>query len=299
MPFCANCGADVAADAAYCPRCGFKGTVAARPVMPAPAPSTYASSPGRVLLPLRRLSWGLILLCAYMGVIAWAGIQETFFPAPPTPPVYFIDMTAPLLLANVMILLVPFAMLLFLGLGVQGLRAEVPEVRDHMTWRLGSHTVTATRLITYLFAAIILSFFLEAGIIAAWALIGGAAPDLSLFLGASFEAFIVAFGWCLMVFPAKALGPWTTPVETEVVSLAILLITAAALFDVAMQFVVAFVPASSIASSAGSSMGPIPPWAQGFSALGAFAGVLAVAWINRRIVHRMRRAPDRGVPAAV
>ncbi len=299
MLFCGNCGAEVDADAAYCSRCGFKGTVAVRPVLPPEAPSTYAGSPERVLLPLRRLSWGLILLSAYMGVIAWAGIQETFFPAPPSPPVYLVDMTAPLLLANVMILLVPLAMLLFLGLGVQGLRAEVPEIRDRLAWRFGSHIVTAKRLITYLFAAIILSFFVEAGIIAASVSIGGPADDLSLFLGASFEAFIVAFGWCLMVFPAKAVRPWTTPVETRVISLAILLITAAALFDVAMQFVVAFVPASSFASSAGSSMGPIPPWAQGFSALAAFAGVLAVAWINRRIVHRMRRAPARGAPAPV
>ncbi len=257
-------------------------------------PQTHA--PEVALFPLRTLSWGVILLTAYMGLIAWAGLQATFFPAPPSPPVYLVDMPAPLLVVNALIIVMPLAMLLFIGLGLQGLRLNVPDAKRGLTWQVGSRILAPGRVIALLIAAAVLSFLVEAGVVALAVLFGAPTSGVFLMVGATFESILVALGWCLMVFPAKTIGPWTTPKETMVVKAAIWLISGAALFAIAAQFIAAAFEAAGGQTSAGSSLSS-PSWVQGVSGLVAFAGLFVVAWINRRIVHRLKRETVKAAPS--
>ncbi len=295
MPYCSNCGVEVPPEAAYCPRCGFRGAVETRPELPSTFPPLSMLIPGEPLVHMRRLSWGVILLAAYMGLLAWAGLQETFVPQPPSPPVSLAQMPAPLLLVNAALLLFPLCTLLCLGVGLLGLRANVPGVKERLTWRIGTFVVGPLRLFGLLIAAIVVTVLLELGVVVVATLAGGGAAVPSLILEASFETLLVAFGWCLMVVPARALGPWTRPIESEVLSVAVCAISLSALFASAAQFVVAGLGATAVHPTEATPS--VPPWVQGFSALAAAAGVFAVAWIARRIMHRMEQAPAQATAA--
>ncbi len=245
----------------------------------------------------------MILLTGYMGLIAYAGLQEAFFPAPPTPPIYFIDMPAPLLALNaVLVLLLPLGTLFFLGAGLLGLRATVPAVRNRLTWHLGSILLGPLRLAGLVIAAMIVVFLVWAAVALAIFLGGGAASGLAsggtLFVDALMESLIVAFGWCLMVFPAKATGPWTTRAETRSVSVAIWVINAAALGAAAAQFIVAGIETPVVLANPGATPPAVPPWVQGFTGLAAFASLVVVAWITRRIVHRLARTSSGAAPSS-
>ncbi len=246
----------------------------------------------------------MVLLTGYMGLIACAGLQEAFFPAPPTPPVYFVDMPAPLLALNaVLVLVLPLGTLFFLGAGLLGLRATVPEVRSRLTWRVGSIVLGPLRLAGLVILAMIIVFLVWMAFAIAVFLGGGAASDLStgasLFVDATMEALIVAFGWCLMVFPAKTIGPWTTRWESRSVSAAIWVISAAALGAAAAQYIVAGIGTAKVLADPAATPPAVPMWVQGFTGLAAVGGLLVLTWIARRIVHRMRRAPTRAVPLPV
>ncbi len=288
MPFCGNCGADVRADAEYCPRCGFQGVVATKPEVSSETLPALAPTADRSLPHLRRLSWGIVLLTGYMALIAWAGLQATFFPQPPSAPVYLVDMSAPLLLANALILLLPLCMLLFIGAGLLGLRASAPALRGRLTWRLGRWVLGPLRLVGLVLLAIVVGFGAMVGLASVTSIGGGWATGPSLFTDAAAEALFVVFGWCLMVFPAKAIGPWTTLKESKAVSAASLVISCAALFAAVAPFVAAATGHSAVAPSASSY--PVPPWVQGFSGLAAVMGLFTVAWVARRIVHRTEHA---------
>ena len=289
-PFCANCGAEAAPGEPYCPRCGFRGTVPTKPELRAAGPSPAAPEGPPALTHLRVLSWRLILLAVYMGILAWSGLQTAFFPQPPSAPIYLVDMPAPLLAVNAALLLLPVCTLLFLGLGLMGLRAEIPEVRERLTWRLGPVVFGPLRLIGLLILLAVLAVVAGLALYALAHLGGGTVPAASLFLDAGFEALFVAFGWCLMVFPAKALAPWTTRNEGKLVTAASLLITVAAILEAGVWFVAAGVGAATAAADAGGAVAPTHPWADGLTALAAFLGLLLVAWVARRLVHRMRGA---------
>lgn len=300
MPFCANCGAEVGVEAPYCPKCGFRGAMATRPPGLPAGPGALPVLTRGPRLHLRRLSWGLVLLAAWMGLLAWAGIGNTFFPTPPSEPVYLVDMPAPLLAMNAVILLLPVLCLFLLGLGLLGLRTSVPEVRDRLSWRLGPLILGPLRLIGLLILAAILAVVVSLGLyFAAFQSGGTAVPSASLFSDAAFEALFIAMGWCLMVFPAKAIGPWATRRESGALMIAVFLISAAALFEAAMQFVAAWVGASLLAANPDASVPPAYPWADGFSALGAVLGLVVIAWVARRMVHRLSRAavPSAPLPA--
>ncbi len=258
-------------------------------------PSPLAPTTEPAFLHLRLLSWGLILLAVWMGLLAWSGLQTTFFPSPPTAPVYFVDMPAPLLAANAALLLLPTCTLLFLGLGLAGLRANVPEARGRLTWRLGRVVLGPLHLIGLLVLFIVLTVVIAVAIAAVALLGGGTASSAFLFVGAAFEALLIAFGWCLMVFPARAISPWTSRAEGGAVTLAVFVISGAALFEAAVSFVAAGVGASMLLANPRADVPPTYPWAQGFSALAAVAGLLVVAWVARRIVHRMGRSSARAV----
>ena len=241
------------------------------------------------MLNMRRLSWGLILLTTYMVVFAWKGLQDAFFPPPPTPPVYLIDMVAPALAANVALLLLPVCTLLFLGAGLVGLGGNVPEARDRLQWRLGRRIMGPLSVAGLLLLSVLLAAGI--GVVVDAVVYPGVdvGTDASLFFNAAGGTLVVALGWGLMIFPAKAMTLWSRTREAAAVRLATVVISAAALVEGSVGLVAAGVGVSMLAANPSAGVPPAYPLADGFTALAAVAGLLVIAWVARRIVHRMRR----------
>jgi hypothetical protein len=260
-------------------------------------PPVFQPPGEKVLLYLRRLSVGIILLAVLMAFIAESGIGETFLPGQASPPVPQAVARASDLVAPVLLAIDIVACLVLLGWGLSSLRAAVPEVRDRLTWRLGPVIFTPALVIAVPVLLAVVVFPVALSAVALLALGGGRMPPASLFLGAVYEGLVVAVGWCLMVFPAKALEPWTTTGESTALKVAVLAISAAALFDAGVQFIVAGEGASVLTADPTAAVPVAPPWVQGFSALAAAAALLVVSWLARRIVHRMQQAPAQGAPS--
>ena len=229
-------------------------------------------------------------------MVADTGLVNAFAPLPPSEPVLFVEMpTADLVVAGGLMLL-PVACLLCLGLGLMGLRASVPEVRGRLTWRLGRFVLGPLRLIGLLLLLAVIAVAVSVALYAVAYLSGGAVPTWDLFIEAGFEALLIAVGWCLMVFPAKALGLWTTRTEGKAVVAATLVISIAALLEAGVWFIAAAVGAAMLAADPSADVPPTYPWADGFTALAAVVGLLVVAWVARRIVHRMKRSSAQAAP---
>ncbi len=238
---------------------------------------------------LRRLSLGIILLAVWMAFFAESGIGEAFFPLSPNPPGppavgAVLNVAVPVLLAAIGV-----ACLALLGLGLMALRASVPAVRERLTWRWGTVRLSPGHIIGGLGLLSVVLFPIGIGLAVMATIGGGRWPLAFLFFEAFYVSLFIAIGWCLMVFPARALGPWTTRTEGRVVTAATVVISAAALFDVTVQFIIAGVGVSTLIANPTASIPTAPSWAQGFSALAALLGLLVVAWVARRIVHRMKR----------
>ena len=296
MPFCGNCGAEVPAGSAYCPVCGFQGIVAERPpAVPGPPPVAQTAG-GAAATHVSRLSWGVILLTAWMGLLAWAGLQNAFFPPPPTAPVYLVDMSAPELAVSGIILLLPVACFLLLGLGLWGLRRDVREVRESLTWRIGPLVLGPLRVVGVVFLLALVAVVASVTFAAVAHFGGGDLPGSSLLTDAAFEALLIGLGWCLMVFSAKAIRPWAGRREAASLAWAVIVISAAAMFEACLQFVAAGVALSNFSATPGATSLPTFPWADGASATAAVAGLLVVAWVARRIVHRMTRSTLEATP---
>ncbi len=254
-------------------------------------PASNAGAPphaGRVSSHLLLLTWGILLLAVWMALGA-SGLVETFEPTPHFEGAEWVETWAAewtVLGAWALLIL----SCLFLGLGLRGLQADNTEVRDRLSWRWGPLAFGPLRLIALLGLLTLL-----AAVAAVEGLTGGGLSPGYLFLAAAFEGFLVATGWCLMVFPARALAPWAGGVEARALAGARFLITVAAALDVAAWVLAAAVGSFWLATHVGAYALPYNPWAEGsldrLFDLTAVAGLLVVAWAARRIVHRVGPAP--------
>ena len=244
---------------------------------------------------LKRLSIGLLFLAGWMGFQALAGLMVPVTSGPSSETVNWWQESPVDIASTVAILLIPILGLALVGVSLRSLRATVPEVRRRLTWRLRSRALGPLGVLVLLF---LLEGFLFAvqGFVALSQVGGGTRSAAFLLLYSAFEAVLVPIGWCIMVFPARALAPWTTRAEGKAVTVAVLAITAGAVFEMAMQFVAAGVGASMLAANPTANLPPRYPRVDGIASLASFIGLLIAAWIARRIVHRTGRSAVPAVP---
>lgn len=261
-----------------------------------PAVSASAPPPSAERLPvyMRLLTWGILLLAVWMALGA-SGLVETFEPAPPFEGERGVETWAAQWTVDGAWALLALACLL-LGLGLRGLQADLPEARDRLSWHWGPLAFGPLRLIALLALATLL-----AAVAAVACLTGGGLSPGYLFLAAAFEGLLVATGWCLMVFPARALVPWAGGAEARALAGARFLITVAACLDVVVWVLAAAVGSFWLATHAGAYSLPYNPWAEGsldrLFDLTAVAGLAAIAWAARRIRRRIGSAPLIMLPA--
>ncbi len=224
-----------------------------------------------------------------------SGFLETFEPTPPFEGAKWVETwAAEWTVDGAWALLVLSSLLL--GLGLRGLQTDLPEVRDRLSWRWGPFALGPLRLIALLGLSTLL-----AAVAAVASLTGGGLSPGYLFLAAGFEGSLVATGWCLMVFPARALVPWAGGVEARALAGARFLITVAACLDVVAWVLAAAVGSFWLATHAGAYSLPYNPWAEAsldrMFDLTAVAGLLVIAWAAHRIRRRIGAAPLTICPA--
>ncbi len=294
MRVCGKCGAEVVSETLVCGTCRSPNVMTVEQETVAASPAAPFRRGDRAMSHLRLLDSGILLLAVWMALGA-SGLVETFEPAPPFEGGQGVEAWAAEWTVVGSWALLTLSCLL-LGLGLRGLEADLPEVRDRLSWHWGPLAVGPLRLIALLGLLTLL-----AAIAAVARLTGGGLSPGYLFLAAAFEGLLVATGWCLMVLPVRALAPWAGGVEARALAGARFSITVAACLDVVVWVLAAAVGSFWLATHAGAYGLPYNPWAEGsldrLFDLTAVAGLLVVAWAARRILHRNRSTPLNLRPA--
>lgn len=212
-------------------------------------------------------------------------------PAGPSDAVAFASMDAALLGINVLLLLAPVAVGLFLLSGLHWMRDLDPRLLARLTWggptlRLSPVGVAAALGLVAAATAIALSLF---------SLI---APVAGLFDGDALWAFLVFLGWFLLCASGAALEVLATPAEARGVRVAVLASFLCACLVAGGQLVATAVDAPRLLADPEAVAAPVVLWADLPGAFGGAVAIAVLAWVAFRVQRRMAPAPSRVEPDA-